>query len=146
MKNIQKMHANAKGFTLIELMIVIAIIGILAAIALPAYSDYTTRARASELIVGVSAARTAISEYAASQGDLPVNATEAGIDTARVTEKMRSIAISAAAVVTVVGNATEIGAPVTITLTPTLNGTTQIVNWSCNAAVGTQFVPASCRG
>lgn len=146
MKNIQKMHSNAKGFTLIELMIVVAIIGILAAVALPAYSDYTVRARASELIVGVSAARTAIAEYAASEGTLPTGPGQAGIDTARITGKMRSLAISNVAVVTVVGNATEIGEDVSITLTPVLNPTTTIVNWTCSAAVGTQYVPASCRG
>ena len=146
MKTIQNMKANAaKGFTLIELMIVVAIIGILAAVALPAYSDYTTRARASELIVGVSAARTAIAEYAASEGTLPTGPGQAGIDVNRITGKMRSIAVDAQANVTVVGNTTEIGEDVTIVLEPTLSPTTTIVNWVCTAAVGTQFVPASCR-
>ena len=58
------MKSIQKGFTLIELMIVVAIIGILAAVALPAYQDYTIRARTSELILAASAARTAITEAA----------------------------------------------------------------------------------
>ena len=58
----------AQGFTLIELMIVVAIIGILAAIAIPAYQDYTIRSKVSEGVVGASPAKTAVSEYYVSQG------------------------------------------------------------------------------
>ena len=66
-----------KGFTLIELMIVVAIIGILAAVALPAYQDYTVRAKVSEVILAVSAPRTSISEFYGTNGHMPANATSA---------------------------------------------------------------------
>ena len=76
MKNVR--HAQ-QGFTLIELMIVVAIIGILAAIALPAYQDYTIRAQVSEGLSLASGARTAVSEYFQNTGDLPTDNDQAGL-------------------------------------------------------------------
>jgi len=67
-----------KGFTLIELMIVVAIIGILAAIAIPAYQDYTIRAQASEGLAMASAGKASISEYYADKGAFPADATALG--------------------------------------------------------------------
>jgi type IV pilus assembly protein PilA len=72
------MKRTQQGFTLIELMIVVAIIGILAAVAIPAYQDYTTRARASELINIAAGPKTAVSEYYISQGSLPNSAPFSG--------------------------------------------------------------------
>ena len=79
MKNIQKMHSNAKGFTLIELMIVVAIIGIMAAIAIPAYQDYTVRAKVSEGLNLSSAAKVAIAERFQDTGTMPTGQGTAGL-------------------------------------------------------------------
>jgi type IV pilus assembly protein PilA len=78
-KEIQ-MKRVQQGFTLIELMIVVAIIGILAAIALPAYQDYTVRAKVSEAVVKGAEAKTGISEFFASQGHMPLNLASAGVN------------------------------------------------------------------
>ena len=78
--NIQR--KTQQGFTLIELMIVIAIVGILAAIALPAYQDYTVRSKMSEPMAALAEAKTTVAEYYASNSGLPTNATSFGINTA----------------------------------------------------------------
>ena len=75
------MKRNQAGFTLIELMIVIAILGILAAIAIPAYQDYSVRAKVSEAINVASPAKLAVAEFLSSEGTWPANRTEAGVST-----------------------------------------------------------------
>src|SRR5215204_1515106 len=93
MKKIQK------GFTLIELMIVVAIIGILAAIAIPAYSDYTERAKVSELVTIASACKASVSEYYQAQGLFPTTNAAAGCDTV-ATNKITSLAVTGNAAAT----------------------------------------------
>lgn len=129
-----------QGFTLIELMIVIAIIAILAAIALPAYSDYTKKAKVSEVITAASSGRTTISEYVASNsGTCPAgNILEA------TTSTFVSGVVNAECVIT----ATSIvpGAGGTITLTGTVNATTYTVDWVCAGTVDAKYRPGSCQG
>ena len=137
------MKAIQKGFTLIELMIVVAIIGILAAIALPAYQDYTIRSKVSELILAASAARTAITEkYQADQ-----DAANMGSGTS-ITPfgKILGATVNATGSVVITGSSapTSIGTAVTVTLSPTVNTAAGTLTWSCTGAP-TRYMPGSCR-
>ncbi len=133
------MKSMQKGFTLIELMIVVAIIGILAAVALPAYQDYTIRAKVSELMLAASGFRTSVTEKA--QVDNTLSAAGTGL-TVTATGKVSGGEVSTNGQIVVAGSATTVGTAVTITLSPTFsNGT---VVWSC-AGAPSKYLPSSCR-
>ena len=138
------MKAMQKGFTLIELMIVVAIIGILAAVALPAYQDYTVRAKVSELMLAASAVRTAISEKF--QADPSNTACAGGGATIPIVGKIETATVTDAGIITVTGStaSTSIGQAVTITVTPTYSTLTGTITWSCIGAPS-KYMPATCR-
>jgi len=140
------------GFTLIELMIVVAIIGILAAIALPAYQDYTIRSKVTEGLAVASGAKTAVAESYASQGTFPGDNATAGLPAAATISgnSVTSVTVGANGVISILFNATLGGNPTmnaqTVTLTPADNGGT--VGWTCAIATDTtryKYVPANCR-
>lgn len=152
--NMKVMKKAQQGFTLIELMIVVAIIGILAAVALPAYQDYTVRAKVSELILAASACRTSISEVVqSSSGSLPAGGAW-GCESASSTSKyVASIETDGAGVVTVKAqNLTPaIANGDTITLTPKAPGGGAIAaggtvgEWVCSGTINAKYRPGSCR-
>jgi len=139
------MKTIQKGFTLIELMIVVAIIGILAAVALPAYQDYTVRAKVSELILAASSARTAITEKF--QTD-PSNSASMGVNvTINVAGKVSAALVDTAGTIVVSGStaSTSTGQAVTITVVATsINTTNGTMSWSCIGTPG-KYMPATCR-
>lgn len=157
-----------QGFTLIELMIVVAIIGILAAVALPAYKDYTVRARVSELILAASSCRTVITEAVQTAPVANMGTTLNGSCAPSPTKFVQSGTTSTDGVITVVGEedtlgATDITASAnTIRMTPLVTSTRRalvassdgglvIQAWTCGPNTGgnpmpVRYLPGSCKG
>jgi len=146
------MKTLQKGFTLIELMITIAIIGVLAAIALPAYSDYVGRAQLAEALSLMSGARTALTEYRHNEGEFPTQPEQAGLETpseitgnyvesvtidssgsGMITAKMKGSGVSPG----VAGN--------NLLLSPTTHG--GAVEWTCKSdgTIHAKYLPKACR-
>ena len=153
-----------KGFTLIELMIVVAIIGILAAVALPAYQDYTVKAKVSEIILAASTCRTSITEAVQTAAVLPTTANAWGCESASATSKyVASISTTAAGVITVQSQNLGTGISGGISMAPCSNSNATtfagctaptalglVAMWVCGpATTGTalnpKYLPGSCR-
>ena len=157
-----------KGFTLIELMIVIAIIGILAAVALPAYQDYTTKARVSEVVLAASSCRSTITDLVQNSPTADMGTILTGACKIQPTKFVASGTSDANGVITVVGAEGKLGGDTdanknSIDLTPMIDATTALVastdggktinGWKCGPETGTgakpmpsKYLPGSCQG
>lgn len=144
-----------KGFTLIELMIVIAIVGILAAVALPAYQDYTIRAKVSEALATAAEGKTSVSEYFVTNGYYPASNAAAGVRTNINTKVVASVRYT--------GNNTSAAGKLEIQVQPNVGGdiatgadtfelsiiSTQggTIQWKCvPGTMPAKYLPANCRG
>lgn len=145
----QKQH----GFTLIELMIVVAIIGILAAIAIPQYQNYTARAKMTEALNMMSSAKTAVAETYQTQGAMPINNDEAGLDGTISSEYVTSVIVGPGGEITATmrnTNVTDIDNK-TLVLEPDTgsgeNSTTSgAISWTCSSsAIPSKYLPSNCR-
>ncbi len=143
------MNKLQKGFTLIELMIVVAIIGILAAIAIPAYQDYITRSKVTELVTSGSACKASVSEYFQTQNTLPPTIGPSGCSN-NSSKYITSLGV-ADGVITVTaktgGAALPSAAAGTYVLTPSASTTTTAsIEWHCTAStIVKKYLPANCR-
>jgi type IV pilus assembly protein PilA len=155
------MKRMQQGFTLIELMIVVAIIGILAAVALPAYQDYTVRAKMSEVLLAMSACRTSITEVYQT-GGTPPGGSNWGCEATGTSKYVASIATddNGKVTATVTGISVDVDGSV-VTLVPLADGATAalvsgnmgqgLFGWRCGAtadgtSVSAKYLPGSCRG
>ena len=148
-------NASAKGFTLIELMIVIAIVGILAAVALPRYQEYTVRAKVAEMILAAQPGKLALAESVQTNSAMPAT-------TALVLETVQTTYVSGVAyaygsqngtsatgIITVTGNTDANLNGKTLALTATYDTTNGQLTWACAAGdtngIAAKFLPASCK-
>ena len=159
----RSMQMVQKGFTLIELMIVVAIIGILAAVALPAYQDYTVRARVSEVILAASSCRTAVTDTVSNSPVANIATILPGACTLIATKMVLSGTVSANGVITVQGNDANLKGDTTtllhaIEMKPyigatavvgTTDGGLTITEWKCGPAAALpmplKYLPGSCK-
>ena len=144
------MKKNMQGFTLIELMIVIAILGILLAIAIPAYQDYTVRAKVSEAMTMAAPAKLAVAETVASVGSLGgITATNTGYVFPGATSYVNTITIApgTGAITVTTQNTGATGGNGTLILTPTATAANPgQLTWACNTgSIEAKYRPSKCR-
>jgi type IV pilus assembly protein PilA len=154
------MNRRSEGFTLIELMIVVAIIGILAAIAIPIYSDFTIRAKVTDLVNNAGICKTGVQEYYSAKGTMPISSTEAGcIDTGTVNSSPPTVAPGGIITVTALNQLgiqlVASGSGTTLNFNPMCSGipcasngsSGKITGWDCKTGSGIQakYLPPACR-
>ena len=141
------MKKAQQGFTLIELMIVVAIIGILAAVALPAYQDYTTRAKVSEVVLAASSGKNNVAEWAQTKKEMPLTAdfTPGAQSSKWVSSVSYSAPTTAAGTVIAVATGDTSIAGSTIALEGTYDSSTSQATWVCSGNIAAKYRPATCK-
>lgn len=139
-----KVIRNNKGFTLIELMITVAIVGILAAVALPAYQDYVARSQVSEGLTLVSGAKPIIVEYYSNHGNYPISSDIGFNGYFGGYVGSTTIGTNGIIVATFSDDAHRQLRGQTVTLTPEVDSNTGNIKWSCNSSVTAKYLPISC--
>ena len=142
------MKKMQQGFTLIELMIVVAIIGILAAIAIPAYQDYMIRSKVTEAMAAAAACKTSVTEYYQSQAAMPADLSASGCSSTATTY-VTSLDVTAGVIKVTLGAVGGTASGTILAMSPNA-GTGNITGWDCKASAGTtvpaKYLPAICRG
>ena len=144
------MKTMQKGFTLIELMIVVAIIGILAAVALPAYQDYMVRSKVTEPMGFLDASKASIAEYYATNAAYPSDADTAGLTAIPASAKYSSAlswTTTSGLEIAVQGTGSAVDGS-KIYLAPKADATTKVLTWTCGTDAATsayKFLPSNCR-
>jgi len=136
------MQRKQQGFTLIELMIVIAIIAILMSFAIPAYRDYTIRTKVGEGIQLAAAAKQAVTERYMSTNTLPTTNSLAGLDSVISGKYTSAVTVGASGVITISYNP-NVGVTGTVQLAPDVN-LPGSVKWNCSSTIPAKYLPSEC--